>query len=59
MCYVQLLFKMPFSRLTFFFTSFFMQYLSRENLKLASPYMNGHYCGHYTTNDIEGKITEY
>ena len=20
--------------------------------------MNGHYCGHYTTNDIEGKITE-
>ena len=20
--------------------------------------MNDHYCGHYTTNDIEGKITE-
>ena len=52
MCYVQLLFKMPLSGLTFFFTSFY-SYTS-----LTSLIMNGHYCGHYTTNNIEGKITE-
>ena len=61
MSYVQLLFKMPFSRLTFFL--YFLLYAIFVGWKfyasLAPLIMNGHYCGHYTTNNIESKITEY
>ena len=43
-----------------FFLYFFLYAVCRVKFyaSLASLTMNGHYYGHYTTNNIEGKITE-
>ena len=42
--------------LYFFLYAIFVGWKSYASL--ASLIMNGHYYGHYTTNNIEGKITE-